>query len=73
MKYTNEVIKNKLFFTITEGQFKGIKYSYESLTSAAGLKYNIIEGKKVINDNNKLLFENEIQNILSDKLKKIKK
>lgn len=74
MKYaTMRLPKNKLGFKILEGQFKNTIYQYDSLTEAEGLKYKVIstEGKNEINDNNKLIFEDQIRKILSDKLSKI--
>lgn len=64
MKYITESYNNKLSFEISEGQFKGVKFIFESLTSN-GLKYKIISGKNLVKDSNKFLFENEIKQILS--------
>lgn len=71
MKYITEVKNNKLTFKITTGEFEGVSYIYETLTSN-GLKYKIINDNKKVNDNNKYIFENEIRKILDSKLKKIK-
>jgi hypothetical protein len=69
MKFSTEVKKNKLIFTINEGQFKGVVYEYNTLDSN-GINYNIINNKKSVNSNNKYLFENTINEILNKKLNK---
>lgn len=71
-KYKTEVKNNKLYFKIIEGQFKDVVYEYNSLTEESGLKYKVNQGSRMINSTNKLLFENEIRNILNHKLKSIK-
>jgi len=73
MKYITEAYKDKLTFTINEGQFKGVKYTYNKLSSNGEITYTILEGKKLVNENNKLLFVSEINEILNKKLAKIKK
>ena len=68
--YKTEVVKNNLNFIITEGQFKGVEYKYESLTEEKGLQYKILNKSNLVDKNNKYLFENTIINILKDKLGK---
>ena len=67
-KYETFVKNGNLYFKINEGQFKDISSRYVSLTENSGFKYEIIKGKKLINDSNKYLFENKIREILNDKL-----
>ena len=67
-KYETFVKNGNLYFKINEGQFKDITYRYVSLTENSGFKYEILKGKKLINGNNKYLFENKIKEILNDKL-----
>jgi len=70
-KYETFVEKNKLYFRILEGSFSGIEYSYKSLALNGDLQYKIKTKKNLVDDNNKLLFEQEIRTILRDKLSKI--
>ena len=72
LKYNTYVRNGKLCFVINEGQFKNVEYEYNSLTEDKGLQYKVIKNSKAINENNKLLFENDIRNILQNKLKSIK-
>ena len=67
-KYETFVKNGNLYFKINEGQFKDISYRYVSLTENSSFKYEIIKGKKLINESNKYLFENKIREILNDKL-----
>ena len=71
IKYNTQNEHGKLSFTIKSGPFTGVKYMYQSLTEEDGLKYSILENKKLINKNNQLLFETTISSILNDKLHKI--
>lgn len=71
--YETFVDHGKLVFRITGGQFKDVTYAYESLTLDGGLKYKLKSKKSTINESNKILFEQEIRNILRDKLSKIHK
>ena len=66
--YETFVKNGNLYFKINEGQFKDIIYRYVSLTENAGFKYDIIKGKKQIDNSNKYLFESKIREILNDKL-----
>lgn len=71
MKYkAKKTIDGKLMFEITEGQFKGTKYTYGKL-DGTGLTYTVESANINIDENNKILFENEIRAILNDKLSKI--
>lgn len=69
--YTTINENGTLVFKIDEGEFKDVKYIYNSLSLNGELKYRIKSKKTVINEDNKLLFEQEIRNILKDKLSKI--
>lgn len=68
-KYKTFAKNNNLYFTITSGQFKNITYKYNTLTESNKLDYSIIKGSKLINNSNKYLFEQDIKQILADKLK----
>ena len=64
--------RGKLVFKITEGTFQGVTYTYESMMLNGDLKYKLKTNKSAINDSNKILFEQEIRNILRDKLASLK-
>ena len=64
--------RGKLVFRITEGQFKDVEYTYNSLKLNGELKYKVKSHKSIVNESNKVLFEQEIRNILRDKLSVIK-
>ena len=66
--YETFVEKDKLYFRILEGSFKGVEYNYKSLMLDGKLDYKIKNHKSVITERNKLLFEQEIRSILRDKL-----
>lgn len=68
MKYSTFIRNGNLCFKIDEGQFKGITYRYKALTESKGLEYDLISGKKLINKDNKYVFEREIKAILNNKL-----
>lgn len=69
--YETFVDRNKLYFRILEGQFKGVEYSYKSLMLDGKLDYKLKNHKTTITEENKLLFEQEIRSILRDKLSKL--
>lgn len=69
-KFSTFVNKDKLYFVIEEGPFRGVEYKYESLTEAEGLKYKVTGHRSLISDKNKYLFEREIKDILKQKLGK---
>lgn len=69
--YETFVDRGKLYFRILEGQFKDVEFSYKSLMLDGKLDYRIKSHKSIITENNKILFENEIRNILRDKLSKL--
>lgn len=63
---------NRLYFTITKGQFKGVTYCYNTLNENNHLSYELNKKyKNIITENNKYLFEQEIKKILQDKLKNV--
>ena len=64
--------RGKLVFKITEGTFEGVTYTYDSMMINGDLKYKLKANKAVVNESNKLLFEQEIRTILRDKLASIK-
>lgn len=64
--------RGKLVFKITEGSFAGVSYTYDSMMLNGELKYKLKSNKSAINESNKILFEQEIQNILRDKLASLK-
>lgn len=70
--YETTADHGKLVFKITGGQFDGVSYVYESLSLDGVLKYKLKAKKNQVNENNKFLFEQEIRNILKDKLNSIK-
>lgn len=70
--YKTFVKNNRLYFTITKGQFKGVTYCYNMLKENNNLSYQLSKKyKNIITDNNKFLFEQEIKKILQDKLKHV--
>lgn len=69
--YETFVDKNKLYFRILEGAFRGIEYSYKSLALNGDLQYKIKTKKNLVDNSNKILFEQEIRCILRDKLSKL--
>lgn len=69
--YETHVVGGNLVFKITQGQFAGVEYVYESLSLNGDLKYKLRGKKKQVNDENRLLFESEIRSVLRDKLSKI--
>ena len=70
--YETTADHGKLVFKITGGQFDGVSYVYESLSLDGVLKYKLKTKKNQVNESNKLLFEQEIRNILRDKLASLK-
>ena len=72
MKNYETYAKNgKLVFKITEGDFAGVEYVYESLNLDGRIGYKVRTKKSTINDSNKILFESTIRGIIKDKLNKI--
>lgn len=69
--YETTVDRGKLVFKITEGQFSGVSYTYDTMMLNGDLKYKLKSNKSIINESNKMLFESEIRNILRDKLSKL--
>lgn len=69
--YETYAKNGKLVFKITEGEFAGVEYVYESAKLNGEISYKIKNGKSTISKNNKILFENTIRKIIADKLKKI--
>ena len=70
--YETHVDHGKLVFKITEGSFAGVSYTYDSMMLNGELKYKLKSNKSAINESNKILFEQEIRNILRDKLASLK-
>lgn len=70
--YETNVDHGKLVFKITQGQFTGVSYVYESLSLNGNLQYKLKANKSTINDTNRILFEQEIRGILKDKLNHLK-
>lgn len=70
--YKTFVKDNRLYFTIIKGQFKGVTYCYNTLNKNNRLSYEVNKkDKKIITEDNKYLFEQEIKKILQDKLKNV--
>ena len=70
--YETHVDRGKLVFKITEGQFNGVEYTYDSMMLNGDLKYKLKTKKTLVTEDNKILFEQEIRNILHDKLNQLK-
>ena len=69
--YETFVDHGKLVFKITEGQFSGVSYTYDTMLLNGEVKYKLKSNKSIINEDNRMLFESEIRGILRDKLTKL--